>query len=70
MRCWSAFCLLPRAPAHLDEDNVSRYQIASLDFVLLAISNNRCLECDVRLEFGDNVSSSLLLVPSDEGVLG
>ena len=62
-------CLPTSNPAHLDEDNVSRNQVASLDFVLLSVSYNRCLECDVRLEFGDNVSGSLLLVPSDEGVL-
>ena len=37
--------------------------------MLLSISYDSCLECDVRLEFGNNVSSSLLLVPSDEGVL-
>lgn len=55
--------------AHFDNNNVSGDDVASLNFLLLAIADDDGLQSDTRLELFDNVTSSLFLIPTDKGVL-
>ena len=53
--------------AVLDDDNVAGNDLASLDVVLLTVTEDDGAEGDAGLELGDDVAGLLLLVVADEG---
>ena len=48
--------------------NISWNDLASKDLLLNSIANNGSLHSDISLKGGNNISSLLLLIPSDDGV--
>ncbi len=52
----------------LNDDNVTRYEFAGENRLLLVVTDDDCLHGDVTLQTGDDIGSLLFLVPTDESV--
>lgn len=58
-----------KSTTHLNDKDITWDDVSCHDFLFLTISDYFCLECDICLELGDDITGLLFLVPTDEGVL-